>query len=129
MDLRGLGQHVLGEGDGELVELAGVQGQGVLRGLEEAVLLLLVDQALGQGAELVDVLVPGEGVRAQRVGVGDGQLVLEDGAVLEGDDGLGAEGLLVGVGGVVAAGPLRVLDGGDLVPQLDGLRTVRTLRE
>ena len=82
---------------------------------------------LGELGEFGDVLLALEGPRAQRMRVGDRELVGDDVTVLEGDDGLGAERLLGGIGGVIATGPLRVFDGGDLAPQLDRVGPVRAL--
>ena len=88
----------------------------------------VLDEPGGQGAELVDVLLAGERPGAQRVRVGDGDLVGDDGAVGQRDLHAAAEGLLGDVQRVVAAGPLRVLHGGDLVPQRHGVRAGGALR-
>ena len=61
------------------------------------------------------------------MGVGDGNFVDEGRAVLEFDLHASAEGLLVRVDRVVAAGPLGILGGLDLVPQLDGVGTAGAL--
>ncbi len=114
--------HAGGRGDVQLVQLAGGQFGQALGGGEEPLDLVLGHEAGGEGAELVDVLLAGERPGAERVGVGDGDLVGDDGAVGQGDLDGAAEGLLGDVQGVVAAGPLRVLDRGDLVPQLHGVR-------
>src|SRR5699024_4198584 len=81
----------------------------------------------GEGAELVHVLLAREGAGAQRVGIGHGDAVLDHGPVGEGDDHGAAEDLLREVQGVVPADPLRVLLGGDLVPEGDGVRAARAL--
>jgi hypothetical protein len=61
------------------------------------------------------------------VRVGDGDLVGQRRTVLEFDLHTAAEGLLVRVDRVVAAGPLGILGGLDLVPQLDGVGPGGTL--
>src|SRR5699024_2696212 len=85
--------HAGGGLDGEPAELAGGQVGELCGGVEEAVDLLGFDEALGEGAELVLVLLAAEGPGAERVGVRHGDAVLDHGAVGEGDDHGAAEGL------------------------------------
>src|SRR5699024_141878 len=65
--------------------------------------------------------------RTQWVGVGDGDVVGDDGAIFHGDLYRTAEGLFVEVQRVVAASPFRIFYGRDLVPQFNGVFTLRTL--
>src|SRR5579872_1289148 len=60
--------------------------------------------------------------------VGDEQLVLDDGSVLERDHGLRAERFLPRVLGVIALGPDRIFNRLDLAPQAQRRRFVRALR-
>src|SRR5258708_36252049 len=78
--------------------------------------------------ELADVLLAPEWPRARRMCAGNGQLIGDHLAALERHLRARPEGLLGRVVRVVTAGPLRILDSGDLLPQLDGVRPVRTLR-
>ncbi len=94
---------------------------------QKPLLLVGIDDTVGQFGELGDVLIASERAGAQRVRVGDGELVDDHLTALERDLGSGTECLLCGVGRVVAAGPLGVFDGGDLAPQLDGVGPVRAL--
>src|SRR5699024_11808711 len=73
--------HAGGGLDGEPAELAGGQVGELCGGVEEAVDLLGFDEALGEGAELVLVLLAAEGPGAERVGVRHGDAVLDHGAV------------------------------------------------
>src|SRR5699024_11984902 len=67
------------------------------------------------------------GALAEGVGVCDGDLVGGHPAVAERDLHPASEGLLVRVVRVVAAGPLRIFHGGDLVPEGDGVRALGAL--
>src|SRR5699024_8176020 len=97
------------DGEGQLGHALGVEALEVLGQVEEPGLLGIADDALGQCLELLDVVRPGEGTGAEGVGIGDGDLVDQRRTVLELDLHAAAEGLLVRVDRVVAAGPLRVL--------------------
>ena len=80
-----------------------------------------LENALGQHPELPDVVGARERPRAERVRVGDRDLVDDAAAVGQLDLDATAERLLGRVERVVAPGPLRVLDRRDLVPELDGV--------
>src|SRR5690606_19050137 len=108
------------------VQFACSQVFKVFCGRDEAVDFRVVHQAGGQGAELVDVLLAGERTGTQWVRVGYGDLHGDHGAVVRGDLNRAAEGLLRDIQRVVAAGPLRIFFGGDLVPQLNGVGTAGT---
>src|SRR5688572_9208379 len=110
-----------GGGDVQLVKFTGRQFREAFDGGEEPCDFVLLHEAGGQGAELVDVLLPGERPGAQRVRVRDRDLVPDHGPVGQGDLHRAAEGLLGDVEGVVAAGPFRILHGGDFLPQLHGV--------
>ncbi len=80
------------------------------------------EHAIREGPELADVAESRANGRAPNgCGVGDGDLVDDAAAVGEFELDASAERLLGRVERVVAAGPLRVLGGGDLVPELDGV--------
>src|SRR5690606_12526308 len=105
--------------DREAAELVGGELGQALRDVEEALDLVGLKHALGEGAELADVMLAREGPGTERVGVGDSDLVDDAGAVHELDLDATAESLLADVVGVVAARPLGILERRDLVPQLD----------
>ena len=84
-------------------------------------------KTIGKRAELSDVLLARKGTCTKWVGIGHSHFIFNNRAVLEGNDRLGTKGLLIRVMGVVAAGPLGIFDSGNLVPQLNGLRAIRTL--
>src|SRR5512133_82473 len=83
-----------GGGDVELVQLTGGELGEAFDGGQEPFDLGFLHQPRGEGAELVDVLLAGERPGAEGVGVGDGDLVGDDGAVLERDLHRAAESLL-----------------------------------
>ena len=65
-------------------------------GVEEPLLLRGVDDPVGESGELLLVLFAGEWASTERVGVGDGELVGDDRAVLHSDDRAGTEGFSSG---------------------------------
>src|SRR3546814_5307691 len=77
---------------------------------EETVLLVGGDDAFGQHPELRHVIGPRPGPRAERVRVGDGDLVLDHMPVVQHDRHLAAERLHRRVARMIAARPLRILD-------------------
>src|SRR5699024_7952365 len=93
----------------------------------KAVLLFGGHKTIGKRAELSDVLLARKGTCTKWVGIGHSHFIFNNRAVLEGNDRLGTKGLLIRVMGVVAAGEPGHSEHGELVPQLNGLRAIRTL--
>src|SRR5690606_34587915 len=83
--------------DREAAEVVGSELGESLHEAEEALDLLLVEHVLGEHPEFVDVLLAGEGARAERVRIRDGDLVDDRRAVGQGDLDAAPEGLLGGV--------------------------------
>lgn len=69
-----------------------------------------VHDATGKLFKLGNVVLAGEGTLSQRVRVCHGALILDDGAILESNNGLAAEGLFLQIGGVIPARPLRIFN-------------------
>src|SRR5690606_4262065 len=120
-------QPVCAHGHVQLGDLVRAQLTDAFRQGQEPVLLVGVDDTTGQRPELLDVVLALERSGPERMGVRNGDLVLGLGAVIEPDDHATAEGLLGRIGGVVAPGPLRVLDRADLPPQAHGVGPSGTL--
>ena len=123
-DRRCLIQHPCIDAHVQRAEPAGLRRRDLVDGGQEALLLGRIDDTVGQGGELVAVLLAGEGTSPQRMRVGDGEFVGDDLAVLEGDLRAGTERLFGRILGVVAPRPLRILDRGDLAPEVYRVGTV-----
>ena len=95
--------------------------------LQETLDFGLLENTIGQGTELADVLFAGKRLGTERMRVGDGQLIHDDRAIGQGDLHTSAKRLLRRVNGVVALGPVGILAGGGLVPQCYGVGTLRAL--
>src|SRR5699024_7878147 len=121
VDVTGLGDDV------ELVEFTWLQFIEALDGIQEASDFGFFDDAFGKHAEFADVLLTTKWTSAQWVGVGNGDVVGDDGAIFHGDLYRTAEGLFVEVQRVVAASPFRIFYGRDLMPQFNGVFTLCTL--
>src|SRR5690606_32621617 len=93
---RRFGERPGGGGEVQVPDAVHVQRLEAAGQVEEAVLLGGGDDALGERAELRDVLLAREGPGAAGVGVGDGELVGDDRAVLERDLDPAAEGAPAG---------------------------------
>src|SRR5699024_3820866 len=105
-------------GDRQTEQLVRGQLAGPGDHLEEARDLIRLSDAVGQGMELRHVLLPRERTGTERVRIGHRDLLAERAPVGQGDLHPTTERLLRRVFGVVAAGPGRILGGGDLAPQL-----------
>ena len=79
-------------------------------------MLSLVDDALGQFRELLDVLLPLEWTGAQRMCIGNDEFVDYRVATRQSDRGPNTERLLLGANRVVAVSPIGILDRGDPTP-------------
>src|SRR5699024_2462259 len=110
--------------DVELVEFTSLQFIQSRHSVEEASNLGFFDDALCQDAEFIDVLVTTKWTSTQRVGVGDGNFVFDDCAILQSDLDRPTEGLFVEIQRVVATGPFWIFDGRNFVPQFDGVWTL-----
>src|SRR5690625_6655324 len=88
----GLGSELLGfRDDVELAYFFHGQFRQAVDEAEETVLLGRTQNAFRQRAELAVVLLTRERARAERMGVGHGNFVLEGAAVVKGDDDAPAE--------------------------------------
>src|SRR5699024_11055706 len=108
-------------GDRQTEQLVRGQLAGPGDHLEEARDLIRLSDAVGEGMELRHVLLPRERTGTERVRIGHRDLLAERAPVGQGDLHPTTERLLRRVFGVVAAGPGRILGGGDLAPQLHGV--------
>ena len=96
--------------------------------IEEAFALRFIENVVGERFELLDVFRSRERTRAKRVRIGDAEFILNHRAVFHGDDDAGAEGLFLRIVGVIAARPLWVFNGRNLVPEAHRVRALGAFR-